>query len=351
MTSLADVYEDNVGEVGSVRRLYAGTGLFVAGVVLTLVAVVVGGTNVLTVVGVDVLGARKIAGLLGGLGVPAVLLGVFTVLPASQRIRGAAAIGASVCVLGVALFWYAYPTYWVTSTASTDLTLVVAAVYVFGAFTTIWTLFTAIVNFKTRNDPGGTIELRITKEGETTVVEVDEETAEAVRDAEDVTAADLGSGVGMLGSQPDGDVETQTANANTGATQNPGSSRNANQDARGQHERQSKQQARRSKRAGATGAESTPTNGGATGATAAASDGGSTTQDISSPLDDYDGDGHDAEVLDDDPGPSTSQADRYCGNCEHFDYVQTNQGIQPYCGSHDEQMDDMEACDAWTSNN
>ena len=258
MTSLADVYEDNVGEVGSVRRLYAGTGLFVAGVVLTLVAVVVGGTNVLAAVGVDVLGARKIAGVLGGLGVPAVLMGVFTVLPASRRIRGAAAIGASVCVLGVALFWHAYPTYWVTSTASTDLTLVVAAVYVFGAFTSIWTLFTAIVNFKTRNDPGGTIELRITKEGETKVVEVDRETADAVRNGEDVTAADLGSGIGVLGRQPDGDVETQTANPNATANQpeSRSPSASATQGSRQRRERQSKRQARRSKRAGANGGAS-----------------------------------------------------------------------------------------------
>ncbi|NHN42293.1 hypothetical protein G9C85_11740 [Halorubellus sp. JP-L1] len=335
MTSLADAYEDTVGEVGSVRRLYAGTGLFVVGVLLTLVGVVVGGTNVLASVGIGVFEARKIAGVLGGLGVPAVLSGVFTVLPASQRVRGAAAIGASVCVFGVALFWHAYPTYWVTSTADTDLTLVVAAVYVFGAFTSIWTLFTAIVNFKTRNDPGGTIELRITKEGETRVVEVDETTAEAVRENEAVSTADLGSGVGMLGGQPDGDVETQTGGGKpTAAAQLSAGSKPSSRASRSTN---SKRDAGRS---------------------AAASDGGATTQDITSPMDDgdssasYTGDGYDAEVLEDEPAdPATNHADRYCGNCEHFDYVQTNQGIQPYCGYHDEQMDDMEACDAWNPNN
>lgn len=341
MTSLADVYEDNVGEVGSVRRLYAGTGLVVVGVVLTLAGVVAGGTNVLAAVGIDVLGARKIAGVLGGVGFPAVLLGVFTVLPASDRVRGAAAIGASICVLGVALFWYAYPTYWVTSTASTDLTLVVAAVYVFGAFTSIWTLFTAIVNFKTRNDPGGTIELRITQEGETRVVEVDEETAQAVREGE-TSAAELGSGIGMLGRQPDGNVETQTADPSASSSSASTTSKGS-----GTADRPSKQQARRSKRAGAD------SEGTAGAHPAAASDGGATTQDITSPLDDHAGDGYDAEVLDDEPAEpaSTNQADRYCGNCEHFDYVQTNHGIQPYCGYHDEQMDDMEACDAWEPNN
>jgi len=322
MTSLADVYEDNVGEVDSVRRLYAGTGLFVAGVVLTVVAVVVGGTNVLASVGMGVFEARKLAGLLGGLGVPAVLMGVFTVLPASQRVRGAAAIGASVCVLGVALFWHAYPTYWVTSSADADLTLVVATVYVFGAFTSIWALFTAVVNFKTRNDPGGTVEVRVTQEGETRVVEVDEETAEAVRGGEDVDPAAFGGGVGMFGGQPDGDVETQTAKGTSGSAP-------------------SRSSTPRSRSASATAGGS------------AASDGGSTTRDISSPMDEYAGDGRDAEVLDDEPAssPSPSVADRYCGNCEHFDYVRTNQGIQPYCGYHDERMDDMAACEEWSPNN
>jgi hypothetical protein len=337
MTSLADVYEDNVGEVGSVRRLYAGTGLFVVGVLLTVVAVVVGGTNVLSAVGVDVLGARKIAGVIGGVGFPAVLLGVFTVLPASNRVRAAAAIGASVCLLGVALFWYAYPTYWVTGAGDTDLTLVVAAVYVFGSFTSIWTLFTAIVNFKTRNDPGGTIELRITQEGETRVVEVDEETAEAVENGS-VNAADLGSGIGKLGGQPDGNVATQTANPNTRTNASGASSATST-----------------SNRNRST---STPgTNDHKQQSTTAASDGGATTQDVTSPIDDtnatdtHPGDGHDAEVLENEPTETPSHADRYCGNCEHFDYVQTNQGIQPYCSHHDEQMDDMEACDTWTPNN
>jgi hypothetical protein len=40
--------------------------------------------------------------------------------------------------------------------------------------------------------------------------------------------------------------------------------------------------------------------------------------------------------------------DRYCGNCAHFDYVRTDRGIQPYCGLHDELMDDMDACEEWS---
>ena len=60
------------------------------------------------------------------------------------------------------------------------------------------------------------------------------------------------------------------------------------------------------------------------------SDGGAAA-DITSPLD----------------GPQ----DKYCGSCEHFDYVRTDDGLKPYCGLHDEVMDDMEACAEWTPNN
>ncbi|MFD1644797.1 DUF7139 domain-containing protein [Haloarchaeobius litoreus] len=313
MTSLADVYEDNVGEVEDLRRFYLGIALFAAGALLTVVGILVGGTDLLGAVGVGVYDARKVAGLLGGLGVPAVLVGVFTVLPASERIRAAAAIGASLCVLGVALFWYAYPTYWVTGPQErTGLTLLVAAVYSFGVFASIGCLFSAVVTFKTRNDPGGTVTMEVTREGETRVVEVPAEHAEQA----------AYGGVGMFGADPDGSVETQTNQPSPGA----GSSSSA----------ASARSSRGSSSSG-LGSPGTPT-----------SDGGASTQDIRSPMDGYD----DGEVLKSEPSrQEQSLADRYCGNCQHFQYVRTNHGMQPYCGAHGEVMGDMEACQQWEPNN
>ena len=46
-------------------------------------------------------------------------------------------------------------------------------------------------------------------------------------------------------------------------------------------------------------------------------------------------------------GPSV---DRYCGNCGYFQYVRTENGLAPYCGYHEEVMDDMEPCLGWASN-
>jgi len=42
--------------------------------------------------------------------------------------------------------------------------------------------------------------------------------------------------------------------------------------------------------------------------------------------------------------------DPYCGNCEHFQYASVGDSLDPYCTYHEELMDDMDACEQWTSN-
>jgi len=283
MTSLADAYDQRAGEV-SRRRLYLGTGLFVGGALLVVGAILAGGTTVLSGLGFSLAAARELAGVLLGLGIPAVFLGIFVVLPASTLYRAAAAVGAGVAVLGVMLFRYAYPDRWYTASgAPTDLTLLVGLVYFAGTITTFWCLFTAIATFKRRNDPGGTVSLTYTEDGETRTVRVAAEDADAARAA--LGGGGGGGGVGVFGG-----VDEPEA-------------------------------------AGTT-------------------DGGAATRDIRSPGADG------GEVLTDDPEPAAdpSQADRYCGNCAEFQYVRTDAGIQPYCGFHGEQMDDMDACEEWTPN-
>ncbi len=195
-----------------------------------------------------------------GLGVPAVFVGIFAVLPAtSDRIRAAVAIGSSISVFGVAMFWYAYPSHW--AGYGQNLTLPVVAVYFVGLITTFCCLFVAVVNFKTRNDPGGTVTMGVTRKGETKIVEVERQRG-------------LGS-IGVFGDHPADSVD-------------------------------------------------------------AVSDGGATTNDISSPADPEHG--------------QTTPTDTYCGNCSHFDYVPTDDGMTPYCGFHNQRMTDMDAYDQWQSN-
>ncbi|EMA42921.1 DUF7139 domain-containing protein [Halobiforma nitratireducens] len=315
MTSLTEVYEGAEREVTSLRRLYAGTALVLLGAALSIVAVLVATTDFFAGLAIglvdwgiaDQFVVVQVAGVLAGLGVPAALVGVFIVLPAGPRVRAAAAISASLCLLGVSLFWYAYPENW--RYGSDQLTLEVSAIYLLGLFTAVWCLFTAVVNFKTRNDPGGMLEMNVTRKNQTVLeVEDDDEPATGV------------GGVGFLGSTPDGEVETQT-NAGDGRTQSSGS------------------QGSSTNRIGATNR--------------ATSDGGSAASDITSPLDANDTGPGSAEIVGS-PDPQTDAdrepADRYCGNCRHFEYARSSSGMVPYCTYHETAMDDMDACGEWEPN-
>lgn len=291
MASLTDVYRGGRREA-SPRRLYVGVGLFLVGALLTVGGIAVGASlEVSTYFGLDVFEAREVAGVLAGVGLPLAFVGVLGVVPqVSVRLRAMGIAGAAVALVGVALFVWAYPQNWYGLTP--DYTLPITAVYFAGALTSLWCLFTAVANFKTRNDPGGTVRLEITKGGTTRIVEV----------SNDRLREHLG-GVGFLGGTPDGDVETQT--------NHPGRSA-ATSSASGGH----------------------PT----------ASDGGATTTDDAELLD---------GPADQERGAAGRRPyqDSYCGNCDHFQYVRTASGdMRPYCGFHGDVMDDMDPCQQWESN-
>jgi hypothetical protein len=336
MTSLSEVYTGE-GRSGThrpdLRRLYAGVGLFLVGACLVLGGILVAATDVLyttaTVEGLT--NSRHVGGVLGGIGVPAVFLGVLTILPSARRTRAAALVGATIAVLGVGMFWHAYPCQWSGSNCGAglmDLTLPTVGVYFFGLITTFWWLFVGIANFKTRNAPGGTVRMEVTRQGETKVVEVPKPGA---------------GSVGLFGSQPDGGVETQTGPEGTGdgsswssAMFSPKSSSSS---------APSSTPASSSPTSPSSSSSSAPTSR-SQSVSSPTSDGGATDSDIRSPLDADDG----TEFVPnpgDEPTPR-QVGDQYCGNCAHFDYVRTDRGIQPYCGLHDELMDDMDACQEWT---
>jgi len=198
MTSLSEAYRRRGG--ANPRRLALGLALFLSGAALVVGAIVVATTAFPPDMRVSE--ARELAGVLAGIGFPAALLGVFAVLPAHRHVRATAVIGASVTVLGVALFRWAYPCRWVGShCGATNLTLPVIAVYFLGAVTVLWALFSAIAAVKRRSDPGGTVELEMT-EGGARIISV---SGESLRQR-------LG-GVGFLGGTPDGGVRTRTATA------------------------------------------------------------------------------------------------------------------------------------------
>jgi len=341
MTSLSEAYGGRGRSEVDPRRLYLGVGSFVAGTLLLVVGLLVA-AEVTLPSGYSSGEARRLGGVLGGVGVPLVLLGVMTVLPADRNTRVAAVVGASVMCLGVALFAYAYPYHWVSGPRPelTDLTLPTAGLYFVGAATALWSVFVGVANFKTRNDPGGTVTMEVTHKGETKIIEVGRDQIDGM------------GGVGLLGGTPDGDVETQT-NRPDRAGRTDATARNGTTPGNG------------STTGSGTGL-GTGSSGGVSGdrrsGSAGVSDGGESDTDIRSPLSDAGpAGGPDGPAgpesggragADVSPGVDAAArdgpGDTYCGNCTHFDYVRTDQGMQPYCGHHDELMDDMDACEEWT---
>lgn len=313
MTSLSEAYEPGAEFETSLRRLYLGVGLFLLGAVAVVLGIAAATTNLLVSTDASVYAARKLAGTLAGLGLPAVFLGVFVVLPAGKRTRGAAIIGAAVAVLGVALFQYAYPELWrgANYTPTVDLTFPTTAVYFAGTIVTVWALFVGVANFKSRNDPQGTVEMEVSRQGETRVIEVPAAQAEKF------------GGVGTFGDPPEGDVPTQTNGTAS--------------DGRGQPTGDGGRSAERITEAG--------TAPGTDGATDARSTAGVDRVDGIEPTNPGK------------PGPGSKPTgrspsagethDRYCGTCRHFRYVRTEEGMRPYCGAHETEMEDMTACEDW----
>jgi hypothetical protein len=193
MTSLTEVYDGD----GSLHRLTLGVVLFGAGATATLAGVVLATTTF----GADLLGmygAREVAGVLAGLGVPTALVGVLTALPARPRVRAASVAGGAVAAGGVGMFSIAYPAEWVVDGGLAAPTLVV---YFLGVVVAFWALFVGVATFQRRRSPGGTVRLEV-RDGETRIVRVPKR-----------LRSTLSGGVGLFGSTPDPGVETQTAPA------------------------------------------------------------------------------------------------------------------------------------------
>lgn len=164
MPSLDEAYDRDRFTERDPRRATAGLCLGAAGALAVL------GAIVLVAVAGDATLAKAQAGVLAGLGVPAMFLAVVLVLPASTRVRLGAVSGAALSVVGVWLFWEAYPMRW-TRTAN-SMAFETVMVYGLGGAIALWFVFSAIASFRRRNNPQGTVELEVVRQGETKTVEV-----------------------------------------------------------------------------------------------------------------------------------------------------------------------------------
>lgn len=341
MTSLTDVYEGEVGRVATRRQQLVGTGLFLAGVAGLVGAIALATTGVGTTLGLGDYAAREVAGIVAGVGLPAVVLGIFAVLPAGPRTRLAAVGGAGVAVVGVAAFQQIYPYNWMASAPL--LALGASTVYFAGVLTTFWCLFAALATFKTRKDPGGSARMEVTEEGIIKLVE------------ESRSMPGLG-GIGFLGRDPDGDVETQTNRRET-TTSDGGAAQSGTMDG-SEVFGQSPSQADGTTQQSDTNSQPTDsrthqpdTTGPSTGPSEHELDPRlANAGPEASPTTD----GGTTPATGQDPITETAvhrgEPDSYCGNCRHFQYVMDGDDVAPYCSFHEETMDDMDACSAWVDN-
>ena len=341
MASLSEVYERGVGSVQSPRRVYLGAGLLAAGALAVIAGIVIATTGIPS--GFDTFESRHLAGTLAGIGVPIALIGILTVLPATPIVRVISVGGAAICVVGVALFRAAYPHDW--AGYGSDLTFLVTVVYSLGTLVVLGAVFVGLVTLKLRNDPGGTVSLEVVRGGETKTIEVDRSAIE-----DEISGGIEGfGGVATIGARPDGEVETQT-NRPTERGGRGSSDRTASGNRSGSSQLSRSGAGRQRRSQASPHGRSDRTTTGRRSRGRPASDGGAAANDLTSPLD---------ESRDPPPGVGLDETeatrrppveDRYCGNCTHFDYVQTGSGMQPFCKLYGTEMTDMDACDRWTSN-
>jgi MFS family permease len=171
MERLGDAYGSRGWQGRDPRRVATGAASIALGCVAVLVGVLVVTTPLSAVFGAeDGQAARRIAGVLAGAGVPVALAGVVGVLPTSRKERAGVLAGALVCGIAVGMFAWAYPAQW--SSGTSPAAFATTLTYLAGGALALWFVFTAIADFRTRNNPHDSVRVELRRQGETKTVEL-----------------------------------------------------------------------------------------------------------------------------------------------------------------------------------
>lgn len=182
MESLGDAYTGSRFEDRDPRRVYAGAALIAVGVVALVAAIVIGTASVNELVGADgLVEAQGVAGVIAGFAVPALMIGVVVVLPASRRERLGVLAGTVLCVAGVWLFTQFYPQRW--TDGANPMAFPTMLTYFAGGCVAFWFVFTAIAEFHVRNNPRDTVNLELKRQGETKTVQLSRQEYKQYRNA------------------------------------------------------------------------------------------------------------------------------------------------------------------------
>ena len=125
-------YRRYVGDPDRAIDVYAGFGLFFAGIALGLIGVVVFMYSAtLPPEELSTYAVQEVAAVAAAIGLPALLFGVVVLLPVDRRMLYLAGVGTAITLVAVGLFSRTYPYNWNVSTA-TDYSAQVVAVYTVG---------------------------------------------------------------------------------------------------------------------------------------------------------------------------------------------------------------------------
>lgn len=185
---LLEYYRRYVGDPDRTTDVYAGFGLFFAGIGLGLVGVAIFFYSAtLPPEALSTYAVREVAAVAAAVGLPVLLLGVVVLLPVDRRMLYLAGVGAAITLVAVGLFTWAYPYNWNVPTA-TDYSAQVVAVYTLGLVAVIAATGGALVAHR---------------------VERATSAAAGAADAAGGSAADAAGAAGDAGAGDDGETVTE----------------------------------------------------------------------------------------------------------------------------------------------
>lgn len=139
-------YRTYIGEPDSEIDVYAGFGLFFAGLAMGILGLgLFAIEQLLATTSATAFLVREIAFAVGSLGLPVLLFGVAVLLPVDRRATYAAGVGVAITVAAVAFFVTVYPSQW--NVSGTDYSLEGVTLYATGLLTVVASTAAALVSY------------------------------------------------------------------------------------------------------------------------------------------------------------------------------------------------------------
>jgi len=154
---LIEYYRRYVGDPDRTIDVYAGFGLFFAGIALGVIGVVVFlYSATLDPTALSTYAVREVAAVAGAVGLPALLFGIVVLLPVDRRMLYLAGAGTAITLAGTGAFVWAYPNNW-NVVVNPDYSAQIVAVYSVGLVALIGATGGALVAHRVERATGGAV--------------------------------------------------------------------------------------------------------------------------------------------------------------------------------------------------